>query len=270
MNGTEGSENTEYGENGRKPVNRKLLLLHGIMAGIALAAVIALIFLGRGLDLSNLNRRRFISGAVLTGAGWIILFLRFHFLIRVKYRNKGLQAMKRRKFFDRLPLYLLWAVFAVILTIGIYLRLTDAPAEKKLILYIDAPVETELLARRLEQDKPETLRWIVVRDEQASMFYEDSILEADIWIVKASHAERLAGRTTEESVLIYQAQSDSGPAMSYVLYPLFEMTEDGVKQRSEKTEDYYLYYNKDSLHLGGEGSTDDAARIITALYRSLP
>ena len=249
---------------------KKTILFHVLLGLIAAAGLIVFFQFTRGLTVSTVNRRRLLGGAVLAGTGWIVLFLRFHFLYRLKYKRPEVRRMNRRKLFDRLPLYVLWALAAALITLGVFLRAVDKiPAEKRLIVFIDTAADSQVLAERLDQVRPETLQWLDVRDDSYTLFRAETMLDADIWILKASHLENMAEYLLEgRRLLIYSAAGGSGAAKDYIDY-LAPVKDENGESYIPEPEDYYIVFSKASLHTGAEG-TDEAAFAVAEELMKLP
>ena len=170
--------------------------------------------------------------------------------------------MRKRGLFDRLLLYLLWPLFAVLLNMGLFQILTDTTREKKLTLMINAPEvkETELM-RALTPKLPEGISMIKARAFSYAMFSENSLKEADIWIVKESDIQsflpdfgpvssfreqhpELSYWVSEDGsvwgIRIYDASAGLGCLTEYVSF----------RAEEDPEEDYYLFMNPASPHTG--------------------
>ena len=187
--------------------------------------------------------------------------------------------MRKSSIFDRLPLYLLWAVFAALLTMGLFQAVTDTDRAHKLTVMINAPEVRDVpLMRKLAEDLPDGIRMIRVRPFSYAMVSENSLKEADIWLIRASDFETflpdlgpVEGFRAEHpeleyysvrdkdreiwGVKIYDAASHAGVLEEYIEY--------GTDSTPE--EDYYLVFNPSSVHIGREGQDDLAFRLAERL-----
>ena len=185
--------------------------------------------------------------------------------------------MRRKSLFDRLPLYLLWALFSVLFTGWLFMLITDTRRENKLTLMIDAvSVSEEELVTELEKDLPEAIRMVKVRLFSYAMFSENSLKEADIWIVKESDIGSYREAFAAESICppehrdwivtdadgkrfcgvkVYDGSLHRGAAGSFVRY--FDA--------GQEEEDCYLFFNADSLHTGQNGRDREAFALAEKL-----
>ena len=187
--------------------------------------------------------------------------------------------LRFKRFLKDLPLFIVWAVLAVILCSFVFLRLTDTSADKKIVVFVDVAPEglkAAELAARLEEAMPEGIRMVQVRPFSYAFFSDSSLRAADIFIVKASDApalsELFAQGTDGQGALIYEAAGKSGAAKTYITYDQAQIVTatdadgDTVSVGYADT-DYYLYFNKNSVHTGEK---DDGALDVAALLLSLP
>ncbi len=167
-----------------------------------------------------------------------------------------------KNIWSQLHLYLLWAMASVLIWGLVFSVITDAPPEKKVTLFIDVEVcRDRELREELEKALPEGIRMIQVHPFSYAMFNEQTLLDADLYIVPASSVEEyhesfllspdaVPGEGREEGgVLVHDAVSGEGVAASYIGY--------------DPGEDYYLFFGVNSLHaapLSGRG--DDAAFAV--------
>nr|MBQ6241530.1 hypothetical protein [Lachnospiraceae bacterium] len=192
--------------------------------------------------------------------------------------------MRKRSIFDRVPLYLLWALFAVLLTMGLFQLVTDTGRQNKLTLMVNAQeVQDVALMRKLAEDLPDGIRMIKVRPFSYAMLSESSLKEADMWLIRESDFERFLpdfgpvagykenhpehdyhtvknGEDEIWGVKVYDAASGSGALKEYVGYAPAE---------GETPEDWYLVFNPSSLHIGKNGQ-DTAAFTLAERLLTLP
>lgn len=148
-----------------------------------------------------------------------------------------------RRFFRLLPALLTWALVCIMFWGWIFSILTNAPAEKKLIVYIDAPVTgTRELAGKLEESFPRAqIRFIEVRSFSYSMMGDSPASDGDIFIIPSENAGEYSewfGSLPGE--LFVSAGSDTAPLSSYVFY--------------SGDSDYLLFYSASSVHTGSSDS----------------
>lgn len=167
-----------------------------------------------------------------------------------------------KKFLARLPAYVIWLMLCVALWGWIFGRITDTAPERKIVLFVDAyEVQDTALAVRLEEELPEGIRMVQVHPFSYVLFQSETLLSADLYIVKESDAAdyvesflplaeaapdgwSLDG--TPYGLLAYDAQTGKGAAADLITYTLAGAPE----------ENYYLFFGAKSLHTG---QTDDAA-----------
>ncbi|MBO6054813.1 MAG: hypothetical protein J6P31_04775 [Oscillospiraceae bacterium] len=178
-----------------------------------------------------------------------------------------------RGFFSRLPAYVLWLIMSIVLWGWIFTRITDAPAEKKITLFVEAPSVSETqLAAELERALPDGIRMIQVHSFDYVMFDTSALLSADLYVVRESSAEQYIDsflpleHPTEDclsmngvpyGIPVYDAAADAGAASGWISY-----CPDGLQR-----ENYYLFFGIQSLHTG---QTDLAAYAVAESFLSLP
>ncbi len=170
-----------------------------------------------------------------------------------------------KNIWSQVHLYLLWLLASALLWGVVFSYVTDAPPEKKVTVFIDTEECREIpLREELEKSMPEGIRMIQVHRFSYAMFNEQTLLDADIFIVPESSIEDYhesflpaPGKTVREGgVLAFDAASGKGAAASYIRY--------------EPGENYYLFFGVNSLHaamLSGKG--DDAAAEVAAALLEL-
>ena len=169
---------------------------------------------------------------------------------------------------SQLHLYLLWLLAAGLIWGLVFTRITDAPAEQKVTVFIDAPCEDLALRERLEAHRPEGIRMIHVHPFTYAMFDESTLLNADIYIVPASRVAEyqdsfapapasLGEAAANGGITVYR--DGQGIASAYIGYGA-EGTE----------EDYYLFIGANSRHASTvNGTGDDAALAVAADFLQL-
>ncbi len=191
--------------------------------------------------------------------------------------------MRKRSIFDRLPLYLLWALFAALVTMGIFQAVTDTDRAHKLTVMVNVKAEElqdTALMRKLSEELPEGIRMIQVRPFSYAMFREKSLKDADMWIIRESDFEKflpdlgpvegfradhpdLEYYTVQDGdreiwgVKIYDAASRTGALKEYIGYGTADAPE----------EDHYIVFNPASVHIGREGRDTLAFRLAERLLQ---
>ena len=193
--------------------------------------------------------------------------------------------MRKRSIFDRLPLYLLWMLFAILVTMGLFQAVTDTDRAHKLTVMVNVKAEElqdTALMRKLSEELPEGIRMIKVRPFSYAMFREKSLKDADMWIIRESDFELflpdlgpvegfradhpdLEYYTVQDGdreiwgVKIWDGASGSGALTEYISYETADAPE----------ESFYVVFNPASLHIGGAGR-DASAFVLAERLLSLP
>ena len=164
-----------------------------------------------------------------------------------------------KNIWSQVHLYLLWLLASALIWGLTFSFLTDAPPEKKVTLFIDVEsCRDAALRAELEKTLPEGIRMIQVHPFSYAMFNEQTLLDADLYIVPASSVEGYresfllspdAQNLREGGVRVYEASSGAGAAEDYIDY--------------DPAEDYYLFFGVNSLHAAAlSGRGDDAALAV--------
>ena len=178
-----------------------------------------------------------------------------------------------KRILNRLPAFVLLLLLSSLLWTWIYFLITDAPAAKKVTVFVEAEVADRALAARLEEDLPEGIRMVKVHPFSYAMVDADTLLKADVFLIASSHmetyleslhplgegapdGERFTADGVAYGIKVYDASSGSGIASGYISLP---------------SEDLYLCFGRESVHLGSwNGSPDDAALDVAAKLAALP
>ena len=178
-----------------------------------------------------------------------------------------------RNIFSQLHTFILWLLLSLLFWGWIFTILTDTDKNHKVVVYVDAyELHDRELAIRLEEEKPEGIKMIKVRDFSYDVVENGDMEASDIYIVRESklkemlrdNAEALAcipasgGYETYEyndqiyAIRVYDGQTRTGPAAGrYILY---------WPDQEPDQENCYLCFNAASLHLlTNEGAVDNAA-----------
>lgn len=187
---------------------------------------------------------------------------------------------KLRQFFDLAPAMLMWLMLSIFLWGFVFNFLTDAPAQEKLTLFIDAPLTEETaLAVRLEGVVEAPVRMVQVRGFSYAMMSSDGIENADLYILGASQLETyrewfaplpedlqalgevFIADDVPLGLKVYDAASGQGAAAHHI----------GYTAPGKTNEDHYLCVGRNSLHvLSNENAVDDQAVTCAAYLVSLP
>lgn len=183
---------------------------------------------------------------------------------------------KIRAFVDLLPLMLMWMVLSVFVWGFVFNLLTDTSADRKLTLYVDAPVPgaTDLAVLLEDAAFAPGIDMVKVHPFTYALMGSSGMDKADLYIVRASHAEEfsewfmalpgdmpaegetlsLAGVPT--GLRAYDRTKAAGAAASYIAYDAPEAA----------GEDYYLFFGRTSRHVPGNEGAVDGAAVEAAKY----
>jgi len=180
---------------------------------------------------------------------------------------------KMKRFFDLVPAMLLWLMLSVFLWSLVFNFLTDVPAEKKIVLFIDAPLTGETqLALDLEAASGDGIEMAQVRSFAYAMMGSEEIENADLYIIGQSALaeyqgwfaplpEALRTGTLLEAegipygVKVYDAATGEGLAPEII----------GYAYPGKVVEDHYLLVGKNSLHVESHENAVDNEAITCAL-----
>lgn len=181
-----------------------------------------------------------------------------------------------KRILSQLHRYVILAMISFIFWAWIFTLLTDTVPAKKIVLYSDAPVfDDQGLAAELENDLPKGIRMIQAHPFSYAMFDTSEPLSADLYILSESdigilldqlnpipyEQDGFVSEGTLYGILLHDAEGSFSRLDSYSMYATPE----------KQDEDYYLCFNKDSLHLGSwNGSEDDAALKIAERILTIP
>ena len=95
-----------------------------------------------------------------------------------------------RNIWSQLHVYLVWLILGAVGWGFVFGILTDAPTEKKLVLFAEVgSIRDRELAADLEKEKPEGIRMIQVHSFDYVMLDESGLLNADLYIIPAENTE---------------------------------------------------------------------------------
>ena len=99
-----------------------------------------------------------------------------------------MRALKR--FFSRLPVYILWLLCSVMLWSWIVGLVTDTARDKKVVMFLDVPAaEDAALSAALEEALPAGIRMIQAHPFSYVLFQSDALSDADLYVLPASEME---------------------------------------------------------------------------------
>lgn len=165
-----------------------------------------------------------------------------------------------RNILSQLHVYTVWLILSAVLWGFVFGLLTDAPPEKKLLLFAEVEhCEDTALSARLEEEKPAGIRLIRAHSFDYVMLDEAALRNADLYIVKAENIESYRdsflpldpGKIDTAGLTLYESDGEAwgirvrdreaGCASAYLSYGEGE---------------YYLFLGANSPHAGEK---DDAA-----------
>lgn len=157
-----------------------------------------------------------------------------------------------KNIFNKLYLFIIWAIVAFIFWSWIFTFATDTSPDKKITVYCHAPeIDSVDLAVKLEEGKPEGIKMIKVHSFEYVMFDVESIENGDIFILP----ESLIGEYSEllldpdGGTRVYDSETGTGSADSFIGYT---------------DEDYYLFLGLNSVHLD-DGAAEEVAEDLIGL-----
>lgn len=176
-----------------------------------------------------------------------------------------------KKILSLLPLLILWAMLSIFLWGFVFSHITDTDRTHKITLCVDgeAPRATDL-AVLMEEQLEGAVRMVKVRPFSYAMFNTNTLTEADLFLVPASHIEEYLDwfaplppeyAEKEGTWMLdgipygYQAEN---PASEYIAYD------------TEEYGEYYLLFGKQSAHLtGNENAVDNLAVTAAEILLSI-
>jgi len=177
-----------------------------------------------------------------------------------------------RNIASQLHVYIIWLILSVVIWGFVFTHVTDAPAEKKVVLFADVYACRELeLELELEKSMPDGIRMIRTHSFGYVVFGDRELLGADLYLIPLSEAERYlpsflpldsAALPWAEDELWYWEGVPYGvrmrPAESFLQY----------EAPGEAREDFALFFGVNSVHAASfRGSGDDAALAVArSLY----
>lgn len=186
-----------------------------------------------------------------------------------------------KNIFSKFYLYVLWTMLSLLFVGWIFTLITDTTPKNKVTLYADvSKIEDIELRLELEKSKPEDIKMVKVHPFSYVAF-GSGIVGGDIYLVKESDiadyvssfcalGEELTARYADRGIYyneegaaygikVYDCKTSIGCATEYINY---------LPVVGEEAQDYYLFFNKDSLH-GGTLNGAKSSAALTVAYAFL-
>ena len=174
-----------------------------------------------------------------------------------------------KRFFSRLPAYVLWLLFSAVLWSWIVGLCTDTTPAKKVTLFLDVPaVEDAALSAALEEALPDGLKMVKAHSFSYVLFQSDALEQADLYVLPASEMEEFREKllpldglgapdawTSGGAVYglrCYDARAASGAAAELVQYTAPDKPE----------EDHFICISKNSAHIADGAAMRVALRFL--------
>ena len=285
---------------------RKWLLISILVVAAGLIAVVLLAVFS---DQKTIVRNGIIGGIILTLAAWSAVFLYFSIAFPDRFTGKkirNLLAGKKERLTGPIgkrirmtlqdwPKYVLALMGAALLSSAIFINVDNVPVRKKITFFVNTFQEDARdLENALYEARPEGITRVRTHMFSYSLLSMKEIQEADVFIIHESdmdsfkenflpltafseahpELEFLLVDGVPAALKIYDAETDSGAARSYLKYRIPE-PEPGVPVETNpdavciENEDYYLFFSNESRHsagLSGEDSKGDDAAVQMVLY----
>lgn len=180
---------------------------------------------------------------------------------------------KIRRFFSLVPALILWLMLSVLVWGFVFTRITDTDPAHKITLFVDAEVtDATALAVKLEENLGGNIRMAKVHPFNYAMLDGSPLRAADLFIIRGDHMETyrewlaplpqdVRGSEAEfirdgESwgVLAYDGKARTGIILEYINY----------HPPGEPTENYYLCFGNQSVHITGQPFAEDNAAVEAA------
>ena len=150
--------------------------------------------------------------------------------------------------------YVLWAIVSCVFWAFVISRITDAPAARKLILYADLDaMDRPGLVAALEEEMPETIRFVEPLLFVDAMFEPASVTKGDMFVVSEAQAEGVLQDLAVIDKAAFPGQrfyEFDGKAYGILLYDEGQGVRIATKYLAyEPGETYYLFFNAKSGHI---------------------
>ena len=172
-----------------------------------------------------------------------------------------------KRFFSQVPAYVLWLMFSVMLWSWIVGLLTDAPAGKKVTLFLDVPaVEDAALSAALSPALPDGMKMVKAHSFSYALFQQEALRAADLYVLPASEMEEFSPDLLPlEGFSPADAWSKDGAV--YGLRCHTAGADDGAgfvqyDAPDRVAEDHYICISKNSPHIGDGAALRVALRFL--------
>jgi hypothetical protein len=167
------------------------------------------------------------------------------------------------------PAFILWAMLVLVVGGFVFNQATDAPRGSKIVLFVDTELrDAPELAEALEKNLPAPIRMVKVHPFSYALMGSDTLRQADLYIVPASHAEEyrewfaplpaayasLAAPEEPDGIPVYDPATGLSAAGDRILY----------ESAPEAPETCYLFFGGGSVHLQ-DGLAGKAAEALLSL-----
>jgi hypothetical protein len=173
--------------------------------------------------------------------------------------------------------YVLWALLSGILWAWIIVLVTRTDASEEVRIYADLPtMRQEALELALEREKPDGIRYVEAQCFDDAIIDASAVMQGDLYLIPESKAEKYLASFApiEDAETLFPKQTfyeSDGKAYGIVVFD----EDAGIWIGKEYVmyiaeERCFLFFNKDSKHIGAwNGSPDDAAITIAKNFLKL-
>ena len=167
--------------------------------------------------------------------------------------------------------YVLWALLSAVFWAWIFILLFSARPAKKVVLYADLPdLDRNALSIELEREKPKGIRIVDMAVFDDMMFNQVEVLSGDLFLIPDSKVEEYLASFAPIDRADFPGETffeSDGEAYGILVYD----EETGLKVGGDlilyiPQERCWLFFNKDSKHIGGH---DDAAIAVAQHFLDL-
>lgn len=178
--------------------------------------------------------------------------------------------MKRflKNFSSQIYLYIAWIVLSTMFWGWIFNLVTDTVPAKKITVFIEAEsVEETELSEKLEEELPEGIKMAQVHSFSYAFFDSQNLLNADVFIVKASNVEQYSGSFAPlpAELLSDGFEFSEKDSVKYGIKVYDAATKTGILNQYAEfgDEDCYLFLGADSVHLEDGAALFAAKRLLS-------
>ncbi len=183
-----------------------------------------------------------------------------------------------KRFLNLIPLLILWAMACGLFWGFVFSRITDAPADQKIVIYIDAETPgAAKLADILFDSRSQHIRLVEVRPFSFAMMNSSSLENADIYIVPESSVSTYrewfepADDGWIPAAPFYSVDDDFWGALVFPSFRSSSTLHEYINFTNNKDENYFLLFGRRSLHFAAhpDAVDDEAVRFAELLIRQL-